>query len=128
MSRDRCDERGAAVADFALVSGLLAILFVAVIQLGVTLHIRNTLVSCASEGARVGARLGAEPGDGAARARLLITRSISGSYARDVSATTQDVGGVQVVVVEVKAPLPVLGIFGPDGRLDVVGRAFLESQ
>ena len=38
------------------------------------------------------------------------------------------VGGVRVVEVRVVAPVPVLGLLGPDDRLDVVGRAFLESQ
>jgi hypothetical protein len=38
------------------------------------------------------------------------------------------VGGVRVVEVRVVAPLPVIGLLGPDGRLDLVGRAFLESQ
>jgi hypothetical protein len=33
-----------------------------------------------------------------------------------------------VVAVTVVAPLPVIGPLGPDGRLRVVGRAFLESQ
>ena len=120
-------EDGAAVADFAMVSGLLALLFVAVLQLGVALHVRNTLISCASEGARLGARADATPADGVARARLLISRSISTSYARDVSAGTETVDGVQVVVVRVHAPLPVIGLLGPHD-LDVAGRAFAESQ
>ena len=37
-------------------------------------------------------------------------------------------GGVQVVAVRVRAPLPVLGPLGPDGGFDLVGRAFLEAQ
>lgn len=121
-------ERGAAVADFAMVSGLLALLFVAVLQLGLALHVRNTLISCASEGARLGAREGATPADGAARARELITRSVSGGYARDVSSGVETVDGVRVVAVRVRAPLPVIGLFGPAHDLDVVGRAFEEVQ
>ena len=52
--RDGVDPReaGAAVADFALVSGLVSLLFLAVLQVGLALHIRNTLIACASEGAR----------------------------------------------------------------------------
>ena len=52
-------ESGSAVADFAMVAGLLSLLFLAVFQLGLALHIRNTLISCASEGARYGARANA---------------------------------------------------------------------
>ncbi|HPF82377.1 TadE family protein, partial [Nostocoides australiense] len=60
-------ETGAAIADFAMVTGLLMFVFAAVFQLGLTLHIRNTLISCAAEGARVGARVDAAPGDAVAR-------------------------------------------------------------
>ncbi len=120
-------ERGAATTDFVMVSGLLTLLFVAVLQLGVALHVRNTLVSCASEGARLGARADATPADGVARTRLLVTRSLSGSYAREVRAGTETIGGVEVVVVRIHAPVPVIGLLGPRS-LDVAGRAFAESQ
>ena len=126
--RVRGRESGAAVADFAMVSALVTLLFVAVFQLGLALHVRNTLISCASEGARLGARDGARPEDGAARTRDLITASLSARFAGDVRVSTTEVGGVQVVSVRVLAPLPVLGPLGPDRTLDVVGRAFLESQ
>lgn len=121
-------ERGSAVADFVMVSGLVVFLFMAVFQLGLVLHIRNTLISCASEGARLGARADAEPGMGAVRARELIEASLSDDYADDVSVRTATVGGVQVVEVRVRTPFPVIGLLGPDGQLDVTGRAFLERQ
>lgn len=128
MSRLR-EEKGAAVVDFALTSGLLALLFAAVLQLGAALHIRNTLVSCASEGARHAARVGSSPEQGAARTEDLIRRAVSDGYADDVSASVEQTpDGVEVVVVRVRAPLPVLGPLGPDGALDVTGRAFLEEQ
>jgi hypothetical protein len=111
-----------------MVSALVAVLFVAVFQLGLALHIRNTLVSCAAEGARLGARANADPQDGAARARALISASLAERYARRVTARVVDADGVQVVAVEVVAPLPVIGPLGPDGRLRVTGRAFLEAQ
>lgn len=122
------DERGAAVADFVMVSVLVVVLFLAVFQLGVTLHTRNTLISCASEGARLGARADAVPGQGVARTEALISQSLSPAYARSVSASESVVNGVRVVQVRVVAPIPVIGLLGPSNRLDVVGRAFLESQ
>lgn len=121
-------ERGSAVADFVMVSGLVALLFLAVFQVGLALHIRNTLIACAAEGARLGARADAVPEDGAARARALIGDSLSPRFARGVTADVVGTGGVRVVVVEVLAPLPVIGPLGPEGRMRVVGRAFLESQ
>lgn len=122
------DERGAAIADFAMVSVLVVVVFLAVFQIGLALHTRNLLISCASEGARMGARADAVPGQGVARTQALISASLSERYARAVTSRQADVGGVRVVEVRVVAPIPVLGLLGPDDRLDVVGRAFLESQ
>jgi hypothetical protein len=124
----RRDERGSAVAEFVMVSGLVVLLFMAVFQLGLVLHIRNTLIACASEGARLGARADAAPGLGAARTRELIEASLSDGYADDVTVGTGVVAGVQVVEVHVRAPFPVIGLLGPDGQLDVTGRAFAERQ
>lgn len=127
--RDLRDDRGAAVVDFALTSGLLALLFVAVLQVGAALHIRNTLVSCASEGARYAARVGSSPEQGVVRTRDLVSRSISDRYSDDVTVSVETTAdGVEVVVVRIDAPLPVLGPLGPDGALEVSGRAFLEEQ
>ena len=78
------DETGAAVADFSMVTPMLVLVFLAVMQLGFALHVRNTVISCAAEGARYGARDGASPADGAARTRELVARSID---ARSVSYT-----------------------------------------
>ena len=126
----RCtrDERGAAVADFTMVSVLVVLLFLAVFQLGLALHTRNTLISCASEGARLGARADAVPGQGVSRTEALISSSLSPRYARQVTGRETVVAGVRVVEVRVVAPIPVLGLLGPGDRLDVVGRAFLETQ
>src|SRR3954471_5097840 len=118
-------ERGAAVADFAMVSLLVLVLFLAVFQLGLALHTRNTLISCASEGARLGARADAVPGQGVSRTQALISASLSSHFARHVSSRQMVVEGVRFVEVRVVAPVPVLGLFGPEDRLDVVGRAFL---
>jgi hypothetical protein len=114
--------------DFVLVGVLVTVLFLAVFQLGLALHVRNTLVSCASEGARFGARADVDPAVGADRARALIAQALSPRFARHVSVSLGEADGVQVVVVRVVAPLPVLGPLGPDAGLDVVGRAFEESQ
>ncbi len=119
---------GAAVADFALVSALVTLLFLAVFQVGLALHIRNTLIACASEGARYGARADRAPEDGVARARQLIQASLADRYADDVSADATTVGGVAVVEVRVSAPLPVLGLLGPDRVVRVGAHAFAENQ
>ena len=124
----RGGDRGAAVADFVLVSVLVLVLFLAVVQLGLALFTRNVLISCAAEGARYGARADSTPGQGVARTQALISTSLSPSYARRVTARVRVEGGVRVVEVRVVAPLPVVGLLGPDGSVDVTGRAFAERQ
>ena len=122
-------ESGSAVADFAMVAGLLSLLFLAVFQLGLALHIRNTLIACASEGARYGARSDATPADGERRTSELIRESLSDRYAASVHAqTTTTVDGIRVVRLDIDAPLPVIGPLGPDHLLHLHARAFSESQ
>jgi Flp pilus assembly protein TadG len=119
--------RGSAVADFALVAALLTLLFVAVVQVAVVLHVRNTLVDCASEGARYGALADRTPEAGAQRARELITADLSARFARDVAAGRERFAGLDTVVVRVRAPLPVLGLLGGGRAITVEGHAMLES-
>lgn len=112
-----------------MTSVLVITIAMGLIQLGLALHVRNTLISCAAEGARLGAREGSTPQEGVARTESMIAASLSPRYAESVTAhveTTAD--GVEVVVVEVSAPLPVIGLVGPTGGLDVRGRAFDERQ
>lgn len=96
-----------------LVSALLTLLFVGVLQLALALHVRNTVVDAAGEGARYGALLGRGPADAEERTRELIRASLNDSLAQDVSARTEVLDGVQTVVVTVRAPLPVVGLAGP---------------
>lgn len=121
-------ERGSAVAEFAMVAGLVVFLFLGVMQLGLALHVRNTLTLAASEGARAGARLDASPEEGVARARQVVTGSLSARFAQHISAGHATVDGVRVVVVTISAPIPVIGPLGPDQTLTVTGRAFEEAQ
>ena len=121
-------DRGSAVADFVLVGALLSVLFVALLQVGLTLYVRNTLISCASEGARLGARADADPGAGLARTRELIASTLSSRFAEHVTAHVVLADGVRVLSVRVVAPLPVIGLLGSGQHFDVVGRAFLERQ
>jgi Flp pilus assembly protein TadG len=119
-------DRGAAIVDFALVGALLTLLFAAVLQLAVVLHVRNVLVDCAGEGARLGALADRDPDAGAARARELITAELSVRYAQRVSAGRASVDGLPTVEVRVEAPLPVIGLVGAGRVLSVSGHALAE--
>ena len=121
-------EDGAAVVDFVLVSTLLCLLVAGVLQLAVAVHVRNTLVDCAGEGARVGARVGAGADAAVERTRALVAADLSPSFAVDVEAGREEVDGLDTVVVRVRAPLPVAGLLGPGRVLVVEGHAVRESQ
>lgn len=122
-------DKGSAIAEFVMVSGLVLVLGMGVLQLAFALYVRNSLISCASEGARLGARADSSPGEGVGRTADLINRSLSPAYSHGVSArVSTTTAGVQVVEMRVTAPMPVLGLLGPSGSMTVSGRAFLESQ
>ena len=99
----------------------------AVLQLTIVLHVRNTLVDSAGEGARYGGLAGHEPADGAQRSRDLIEQALSPAFAQQVSATRTTLDGLAVVEVEVEAPLPLVGLVGPAGTLTVRGHALVED-
>ena len=120
-------DEGSAVAEFAAVAGLLALLFAAVVQLAVVQHVRATAADCAGEGARFGALRGNTPELGAQRSRDLLAASLSPRFARDVEAGVVEVGGLAVVEVDVVAPLPVVGLLGVGHGLHLRGHAVLEG-
>jgi Flp pilus assembly protein TadG len=123
---DRDGDRGAAVVEFVLVGVLLIVLFLAVLQIGLALHVRNTLVACAAEGARYAANADRVPQDGAEYASALIRRSLSERFAREVSAGYDEASGT--VEVEVRASIPVIGFLGPPRSLVVRGHALEEPR
>jgi Flp pilus assembly protein TadG len=122
------DDDGSAVVDFTLVGILLTFLFVALLQLGLALHVRNTLVASAAEGARWGANADRTPADGAAVTRRLIRDSLADSFADDVTSDTETVDGVVTVVIRVEARLPLFGLLGPPRAISVRGHAMEEAQ
>jgi Flp pilus assembly protein TadG len=120
-------DRGSAVVDFVLVTGLLTALFLGIVQVGVALHVRNVLVAAAAEGARAGAAADRGPADAERRTRQLIVDALPDGYAEDVQAQQEVVDGRVVVTVRVAARLPVVGFLGPDRMLTVRGHALEEA-
>jgi hypothetical protein len=119
-------DAGAAVVDFVLVGTLVTFLFLGVVQLATVLHVRNTMIDCASEGARFGALAGSELDAGARRTRELIAADLSATYAEDVVARRATVDGLETVEVRVRAPLPVIGLLGVGRVVTVTGHAVSE--
>lgn len=103
---------GAAVADFVMIMVLLVPLFLGIFQVGLVLHVRNTLTACASEGARYGANFNRDASDGVARTRECIGSSLSSKWSSNVSASMGSSAGVPVVVVNADTVVPALGLWG----------------
>jgi hypothetical protein len=122
----RRGERGSAVADFVLVLVVVIPLFLGICQLALVLHVRNTLTSAASEGARYAATADRGLADGAARTREQITGVLADRFARQVTARAATVQGAAGVEVEVVAEVPPLGLWGPAVRLVASGHAVEE--
>lgn len=120
-------ERGTAVAEFVMVSALLTALTLAVLQLALALHIRNTVLDAAAEGARYAALADSGLAEGAERSRDLITSALGPAYAADVSASYAEVAGAPGVQIRVVAPLPLFGLLGMDRGLEVTGHAAVEE-
>jgi Flp pilus assembly protein TadG len=114
--------------EFVLVSVLLAVLFLGILQVGLALHVRNTLVACAAEGARYGANADRAPEEGAELTRVLVRRAISDRFAQHVRADVVDLDGAAAVEVTVEAAVPVIGLLGPPRSLRVAGHALEEQR
>ena len=118
-------ERGSAVAEFVMVSAVLVLLFLACLQIGFALHVRNTVQDAGSTGARYGALRDRTPEDGAQRTREILDDALPPQYSRTVRARISSDGLNRTVEVTVTAPLPVLGPWGPSDGIEVSGHAIL---
>ena len=122
------DESGSAIVEFVLVGALLTVLTLGVLQLALALHIRNTLLDAASEGARFAALADNTPSDGVQRTKDLITTAIGPDYADDVTVARGNYRGHPSAVVTVITPLPLFGLFGIDRAMEVRGHAVMEAH
>jgi hypothetical protein len=109
-----------------MMSGLLLLLVLGVLQLAFALHVRNTVVDAASEGARYAALADNDPAAGVRRTGELLTTAIGPGYATDISSREIRLDGVPVIEVSVRTPLPLIGPIGLDGGLEATGHAVRE--
>ena len=121
------DERGSAIVDFLLVSLLVTVLMLGVVQLALTLHVRNVLIDSAAEGARYAAVTCGEVVDDSAV--IAKTEEAAADLSADVSVTVDNCPGesTESVVVEVEydyeliTPLGgLLSMFGGAGLPDTI--------
>ncbi len=117
-------DAGSEVVEFTLVSILLVLIVAGVIQLALTLHVRNTLIACAEEGARLAAAEDRTLVDGEERAESLAQASLGG-YPAEAHASFVTVDGAVTVSVTITAPVPVVGLWGV-GSMSVDAHAMEE--
>jgi len=110
-----------------MVGALLTVLTLSVLQLGLALHIRNTVQDSAAEGARYGALADHTPADGVQRTRDLIRLAIGDDYAQHVTVASGDWMGHPAVSITVRTRLPLVGLIGIDGAMEVSGHAAIET-
>lgn len=124
--RNTTAQEGSAVVEFVFVSSLLIFLVLGVLQLGLVLHVRNTVQDAASEGARWAALADSSLVEGHIRTTALINSAVGPQYASDIHVGYKTWLGQPAVVVTVSAPLPLLGLWGPSASLEVSGHASRE--
>lgn len=124
---DRGCERGSAPVEFLLVGIVLTALTLAVVQLALAIYVRNVVHAAAVDGAHRAALADSVPQDGVMHTSSLIEAAVGGTYAQDIHVAMTDALGAPTVEVTVRAALPVIGLIGVPGTLEVTGRALRES-
>ncbi len=109
-----------------MVSVLVIALMLGVLQLALTLHVRNVLISSASEGARLAGAYDRTPADGVARTEELMNAAL-GDFAATTTVSSESSGRVDLMVITVEAPVPVIGLWGV-GSMTVTGKAVKEAS
>ncbi|MFB8386805.1 TadE/TadG family type IV pilus assembly protein [Microbacterium sp. NPDC055910] len=121
------DDGGSAPVEFVLVGVLLTALTLGVLQFGLAVYVRNVVHDAAVEGAYHAALADTTALDGERRTREILTRTVGGGYATDVRASAVRTLGHDTVAVTVRATLPLIGLWGAPGMLEVTAHAPLES-
>lgn len=104
---------------------LLALVLLAVVQVGLALHVRALVASAAAEGARASAASGGDLAVGVRRTRAVLSGSLADGVVTSVTAQRRTTGAVATVDVEVDTRLPLIGLLGP-AALVVHGHALVE--
>lgn len=121
------DDGGASPVEFVLVGTLLTLLTLGVLQLGLTVYVRNVVHDAAVEGAYHAALADTSLEEGAVRTAEIVRRTVGPEYASDIEVRETIALGYPSVEVTVHAPLPLVGLLGAPRMLEVSAHAPLES-
>lgn len=126
------DDRGAAAVEFVLVSIVLVMLLLAVVQVGVFLHVRNVVAASAAEGVRYAANADRDSAEAGPRTREIVASALNARLAGALIYAPQEAagaGGSTLVSVHVTGAVPtVLAQLGGLIPLDVTARALKEGR
>jgi Flp pilus assembly protein TadG len=119
-------EEGSAPVEFVFVGILLTFLTLGVLQLALTLHVRNTIQDAAAEGARWASLADSSPEEGIQRTADLIAAALGPRFADDIRTSHDEWLGASTTVITVRTALPLVGLWGPSQALEVSGHAATE--
>jgi len=133
LAGDSGRDRGAAVAEFAMISVLLVFLLFSVLQVAVFCYVRNIVAASAADGARFAAAAGVDYARGGFRASDLVGQGLTQAVARDVPCAGRPgadaASGLPLVLVRCAGHIR--SVFLPIGsllRIDVTSSALKEGQ
>ena len=121
------DDGGSSPVEFVLVGTMLTVLTLGVLQLGLSIYVRNVVHDAAVEGAFHAALADTSLEDGARRTREIIARTVGGDYATDIAVRETAALGHPSVEVTVHTTLPLLGLLGAPRSMEVSAHAPVES-
>jgi len=121
------DDEGSSPVEFVLVGTLLTVLTLAVLQLGLSVYVRNVVHDAAVEGAYHAALADVPTTQGAVRAEAIVARSVGDGIVQSAAARESIRLGHPTIEVTVVATLPLLGLLGLPGALEVTGHAPAET-
>src|SRR5699024_3356636 len=106
------NESGSIVAESAMIIALITLLCGTILQLGVVIHTRNTMIDAASAGARHAAVADRTLADGQQRTTTLLTTAVPNAESAEVSINRAADG--ELISVTITHRVPLLGfITGP---------------
>lgn len=119
--RGRSDD-GAIVAESAMIIALVTLLCGTILQIGVIIHTKNTMIDAASAGARHAALADRNLSDGQHRTATLLWDSIPNSDAAGIQVTRERDG--ERITITVTHRVPVLGFLTAPIPLSATAQAY----
>ena len=119
-------ERGSAPLQFVVALPVFVFISITIIQLVLVLHIKATLTSVATEGARTAALAGSSPARGIARIDAALIGDISRSAVSAVSIRPRTISGTHLWETTIDARIPIMGVLGTV-NLVIHGHALAEE-